>query len=59
MTWTLIVFLIWTNGVMKLVEDPVPYLDLPQCVEIAATINADTSTDINAACVPEIKATST
>lgn len=59
MTWTLIVFLIWTNGVMRLVQEPVPYLELPQCAEIAATINADVSTDINAACVPVIKATST
>jgi hypothetical protein len=59
MTWTLIVFLIWTNGVMRLVQEPVPHLELPQCVEIAATINADRSADINAACVPVIKGTST
>lgn len=59
MTWTLIVFLIWTNGMMRLVEDPIQHLELNQCVEIASTINANRSTDANAACVPVIKATST
>lgn len=59
MTWTLIVFMIWTDGTMKLIEDPLPHLELAQCVEIAATINADVSTLANAACVPVIKGTST
>lgn len=59
MTWTLIVFLIWTDGTMKLTEDPIQHLELPQCVEVAAQINADRTTLVNAACVPVIKGTST